>query len=500
MSLNAQVSAERVHIGFFGLRNAGKSSLVNRVTGQTLSIVSEVRGTTTDPVRKAMELLPVGPVVIIDTPGLDDEGALGEERVRRTRRVLDQTDIAVLVVDAAAGLSQADRELMQLFEGKRIPFVVAMNKADLVSVPESVPENTIYVSAQKNENIYALKEKIAALARSAASPRELIADLVSSGDAVVLVTPIDSAAPKGRLILPQQQTIRALLDAGCVPVVTRETELSRTLSLLSEPPALVVTDSQAFGIVSKTVPESVRLTSFSILFARYKGDLRTAVLGAADIDKTHRNVLVTHQFVTGAQTCDSEELSVGGTDNVDVSVFDDFDYVALGHIHGPQKIGHETVRYCGTPLKYSFSEVGHKKSVTVVELAEKGSVAIRTVPLVPKRDMSELRGAYNELMLRENYEGKPFRNDYLRITLTDEEDIPNAVNNLRTVYPYIMRLDYDNRRTRTESHVDGAEQVERKRPLTLFEEFYESQNGQPMSEEQRSFAKQLMERIWEGKE
>ena len=225
-----------------------------------------------------------------------------------------------------------------------------------------------------------------------------------------------------------------------------------------------------------------------------------AVLGAADIDKTHRNVLVTHQFVTGAQTCDSEELSVGGTDNVDVSVFDDFDYVALGHIHGPQKIGHETVRYCGTPLKYSFSEVGHKKSVTVVELAEKGSVAIRTVPLVPKRDMSELRGAYNELMLRENYEGKPFRNDYLRITLTDEEHIPNAVNNLRTVYPYIMRLDYDNRRTRTESHVDGAEQVERKRPLTLFEEFYESQNGQPMSEEQRSFAKQLMERIWEGKE
>mgnify|MGYP004504878373 FL=1 len=281
MSLNAQVSAERVHIGFFGLRNAGKSSLVNRVTGQTLSIVSEVRGTTTDPVRKAMELLPVGPVVIIDTPGLDDEGALGEERVRRARRVLGQTDIAVLVVDAAAGLSQADRELMQLFEGKRIPFVVAMNKADLVSVPESVPENTIYVSARENENIYTLKEKIAALARSAASPRELIADLVLPGDAVVLVTPIDSAAPKGRLILPQQQTIRALLDAGCVPVVTRETELSRTLSLLSEPPALVVTDSQAFGIVSKIVPESVRLTSFSILFARYKGDLRTVVLGAA---------------------------------------------------------------------------------------------------------------------------------------------------------------------------------------------------------------------------
>lgn len=281
MSLNAQVSAERVHIGFFGLRNAGKSSLVNRVTGQELSVVSEVRGTTTDPVRKAMELLPLGPVVIIDTPGLDDEGALGEERVRRARRVLDQTDIAVLVVDAAAGLSQADRELTQLFEERRIPYVIAMNKADLVSLPESIPDDTIYVSARENENIHALKEKLASLVRSAPAARELIADLVSPGDAVVLVTPIDSAAPKGRLILPQQQTIRALLDAGCVPIVTRETELAHTLSLLREPPALVVTDSQAFGVVSRIVPDTVRLTSFSILFARYKGDLRTAALGAA---------------------------------------------------------------------------------------------------------------------------------------------------------------------------------------------------------------------------
>ena len=281
MSLNAQVSAERVHIGFFGLRNAGKSSLVNRVTGQELSVVSEVRGTTTDPVRKAMELLPLGPVVIIDTPGLDDEGTLGEERVRRAHRVLDQTDIAVLVVDAAAGLSQADRGLTQLFEERHIPYVIAMNKADLVTVPENIPENMIFVSARENGNIHALKEKIAALVRSVPPARELIADLVSPGDAVVLVTPIDSAAPKGRLILPQQQTIRSLLDAGCIPVVTRETELARTLSLLREPPALVVTDSQAFGMVSRIVPDSVRLTSFSILFARYKGDLRTAVLGAA---------------------------------------------------------------------------------------------------------------------------------------------------------------------------------------------------------------------------
>lgn len=281
MSLNAQVSAERVHIGFFGLRNAGKSSLVNRVTGQELSVVSEVRGTTTDPVRKAMELLPLGPVVIIDTPGLDDEGTLGEERVRRARRVLDQTDIAVLVVDAAAGLSRADRGLIQLFEERHIPYVIAMNKADLVTVPENIPENMIFVSARENGNIHALKEKIAALVHSVPPARELIADLVSPGDAVVLVTPIDSAAPKGRLILPQQQTIRSLLDAGCIPVVTRETELARTLSLLREPPALVVTDSQAFGMVSRIVPDSVRLTSFSILFARYKGDLRTAVLGAA---------------------------------------------------------------------------------------------------------------------------------------------------------------------------------------------------------------------------
>ena len=283
MSLNAQVSAERVHIGFFGLRNAGKSSLVNRVTGQELSVVSEVRGTTTDPVRKAMELLPLGPVVIIDTPGLDDEGTLGEERVRRARLVLDQTDIAVLVVDLFSILIYVVFIFIsiQLFEERHIPYVIAMNKADLITVPENIPENMIFVSARENGNIHALKEKIAALVHSVPPARELIADLVSPGDAVVLVTPIDSAAPKGRLILPQQQTIRSLLDAGCIPVVTRETELARTLSLLREPPALVVTDSQAFGMVSRIVPDSVRLTSFSILFARYKGDLRTAVLGAA---------------------------------------------------------------------------------------------------------------------------------------------------------------------------------------------------------------------------
>ena len=223
----------------------------------------------------------------------------------------------------------------------------------------------------------------------------------------------------------------------------------------------------------------------------------SAVLRAANVDTARRNVLVAHQFVTGAVPCESEELSVGGTDNVAVCVFDDFDYVALGHIHGPQKVGRETVRYCGTPLKYSFSEVGHKKSVTVVEMGEKGSVGIRTVPLVPRRDMSELRGTYNTLMLRENYEGKPLRNDYLHITLTDEEDIPNAVSNLRVVYPNLMRLDYDNARTRAGGVIEGADRAEQKPPLTLFGEFYESQNGTPMSEEQQAFADKLIASIWE---
>lgn len=225
-------------------------------------------------------------------------------------------------------------------------------------------------------------------------------------------------------------------------------------------------------------------------------DAVAAVLRAANVDTARRNVLVAHQFVTGGASCESEELSVGGTDNVDVCVFDDFDYVALGHIHGPQKVGRETVRYCGTPLKYSFSEAKNKNSVTVVELGEKGSVGIRTVPLVPRRDMFELRGTYHSLMLRENYEGKPYRNDYLHITLTDEEDIPNAVSNLRVVYPNLMRLDYDNARTRAGIVIEGADKAEQKSPQKLFGEFYESQNGEPMSEEQQAFVDRLITSIW----
>lgn len=284
MGLNAQPSGERVHIGFFGLRNAGKSSVVNRVTGQTLSIVSDVKGTTTDPVQKAMELLPIGPVIIIDTPGIDDEGTLGKERVRRALRVLEKTDIAVLVTDSTRGLQPAEQELLELFRKREIPFVIAHNKADLTSVPAAMPENEIYVSAAADSNIRELKELIARAVKPIEPEKRLVADLLEPNDTVVLVVPIDSAAPKGRLILPQQQTIRDILEAGAISLVTRETELTRTLESLREPPRLVITDSQAFGIVDKLVPKNVQLTSFSILFARYKGNLRQAILGAAQLN------------------------------------------------------------------------------------------------------------------------------------------------------------------------------------------------------------------------
>lgn len=228
-------------------------------------------------------------------------------------------------------------------------------------------------------------------------------------------------------------------------------------------------------------------------------DALAAAIEAMGVDPAQRNVLVTHQFVTGAARCDSEEISVGGTDNVDVSVFEPFDYVALGHIHGPQQVGRETVRYCGTPLKYSFSEAKHQKSVTVVELGEKGAVSVRTVPLTPMRDLAELRCTYEELTFRGFYQGTSYPRDYVHITLTDEEDIPDAVSKLRIIYPNLMKLDYDNKRTRAGIVLERAEDQQRS-PLELLEEFYEKQNGQPMGEEQRAFAKNLMERIWEENE
>lgn len=284
MSLNDKASAERIHIGFFGLRNAGKSSLVNAVTNQKLSLVSDIKGTTTDPVKKAMELLPLGPVVIIDTPGIDDEGDLGLQRVEKAKQMLNLTDIAVLVVDSTKGLSTADNDLINSFKQKNIPYIIAMNKSDLLDAPSPAEENTVFVSATSGSGVEKLKSLITLFAKSAENKRPLVSDLVKPNDTVILVVPIDDAAPKGRLILPQQQTIRELLEAGAITLVTRDTELKATLDNLKNPPRLVITDSQAFGRVSKIVPQDIMLTSFSILFARYKGDLKTAVEGAAMLD------------------------------------------------------------------------------------------------------------------------------------------------------------------------------------------------------------------------
>ena len=272
MSMNQTPSGERTHIGFFGRRNAGKSSLVNAVTGQELAVVSDVKGTTTDPVTKAMELLPLGPVLIIDTPGFDDEGALGEKRVRKTKQILNKTDIAVLVVDAAEGMKECDRELLEIFEEKKIPYLVVYNKCDLQVA------DGLCVSALTGAGIHELKEKIAAL-KPADNGRRIIADKLKVGDFVVLVVPIDTAAPKGRLILPQQQTIRDILDAGAIAIMAKESELAETLKNLGKKPAVVITDSQVFKSVAQIVPSDVPLTSFSILMARYKGLLDEAAKG-----------------------------------------------------------------------------------------------------------------------------------------------------------------------------------------------------------------------------
>ncbi len=279
-SLNETVSAERVHIAFFGRRNAGKSSLVNAVTGQSLAVVSDVKGTTTDPVKKAMELLPIGPVMIIDTPGFDDEGTLGEMRVRKTQEILAKTDVAVLVVDASLGFTEAERDFLKIIEEKKLPVVTVFNKCDIAGAP-ALAENEIAVSAKSGEGITALKEMLGRLAKVKQNTRKIVGDLITRGDIIVLVTPIDESAPKGRLILPQQQTIRDILDSGASAVVCQVEELSGMLSSLKAPPRMVITDSQAFGRVSKTVPPHIPLTSFSILFARYKGNLESQVLGAA---------------------------------------------------------------------------------------------------------------------------------------------------------------------------------------------------------------------------
>lgn len=286
MGMNQTPASERIHIGFFGKRNAGKSSVVNKVTGQTLAIVSPVKGTTTDPVYKTMELLPMGPVMIIDTPGIDDEGRLGELRVKKTYQVLNKTDVAVLVVDGTVGITDVDQEMIRMFKEKDIPYIVVFNKKDLCdqcSNMEGVP--SIWVSAEKGDGIHELKEKIAALSRQEESEKRIVGDMILPGDFVVLVVPVDSAAPKGRLILPQQQTIRDILDAGGITVVVKDSELKDALDGLGRKPKMVITDSQAFDKVSKITPENIMLTSFSILFARYKGRLESTVKGAAGLYK-----------------------------------------------------------------------------------------------------------------------------------------------------------------------------------------------------------------------
>lgn len=287
MSLNSVTSGERVHIAFFGMRNAGKSSLVNAVTNQDLSVVSDVMGTTTDPVKKSMELLPIGPVVMIDTPGLDDEGELGEKRIKKTKQILAMTDAAVIVADANKGIRQPDRELIKLLDEKKLPYIIAYNKSDLIAEKKSLKNNEIYVSAKEKENINELKNKIGALFLGTLNEKHIVSDLLEQGDHVLLVVPIDDAAPKGRLILPQQQVIRDILDSHCSVSVCQTEEVSGTLKLLAREPKLVITDSQAFESVAKDIPPNILLTSFSILFARYKGELAELVRGAAKIDNLH---------------------------------------------------------------------------------------------------------------------------------------------------------------------------------------------------------------------
>ena len=284
MGLNDTPQSERIHIGFFGRTNAGKSSLVNRITNQDLAIVSDTKGTTTDPVYKAMEILPLGPVVIIDTPGFDDDGVLGEKRISRTKLVLNKTDVAVLVVDLVEGMAKTDEQLIGLFEQKGIPYIIAYNKADLKETVSAGRPNEIYVSSVTGKNVDELKEMIAkaGLQKPAAAP--LISDLIKPGDTVVLVIPIDGSAPKGRIILPQQQVLREILDSNALAYIAQDTDLAKLLSNMKEKPALVVTDSQAFGKVSKIVPPDIKLTSFSILLARHKGFLESAVRGVRAID------------------------------------------------------------------------------------------------------------------------------------------------------------------------------------------------------------------------
>ena len=418
MSLNETVSAERVHIAFFGKRNAGKSSLVNAVTGQSLAVVSPVKGTTTDPVKKAMELLPLGPVVIIDTPGYDDEGELGALRIQKTNEVLASTDIAVLVYDAAVGMSGEDRALLQTLKERGLPVILAANKWDLLPLGEGAPANgrrdgepvpyglagakadgkndaPVPVSALTGFGVPELKERLAALAPKAKA-RYILADLVQPGDQVLLVIPIDESAPKGRLILPQQQTLRELLDLHCVPLCCQVEEISRVLGALREPPALVVTDSQAFGRVSALVPASIPLTSFSILFARYKGQLSTLAAGARALStlKDGDRVLIAEGCTHHRQCNDIGTVKLPGWVRKYTGKEPSFSFTSGGEF--PEDLRDYTlVIHCGGCM-LNEAAMGHRMSVAKaagVPMVNYG-VAIAEIHGILKRSLEPFR---NEL-------------------------------------------------------------------------------------------------------
>ena len=312
MGLNSTPSSERVHIGIFGKRNAGKSSVINAITNQSLAIVSDIKGTTTDPVSKAMELLPLGPVMIIDTPGLDDVGELGKMRIQKSYQVLNKSDIGILVIDGTFGQTDEDKALINKFKEKNIPYIVVMNKLDLVRKQQNIDENeinsnpnTIWVSSTTKENIYELKEMIAKQAPTYEPKFKIVGDLLNPSDFVVLVVPIDKAAPKGRLILPQQQTIRDILEANANAIVVKENELKNTLKNLGKKPKLVITDSQVFSKVSTDTQKDILLTSFSILFARYKGDLKETVKGVKTLENLKDNdTILISEGCTHHRQCD----------------------------------------------------------------------------------------------------------------------------------------------------------------------------------------------------
>ncbi|MCL2863984.1 MAG: [FeFe] hydrogenase H-cluster maturation GTPase HydF [Lachnospiraceae bacterium] len=285
MSLNSTPASHRIHIGIFGRRNAGKSSVINAITGQNLAIVSEQKGTTTDPVQKAMELLPLGPVVLIDTPGLDDVGALGSQRIKKAEQILAKTDIALLVIDGTIGMDNVEENILITIKDKKIPYLIVTNKSDLLDTKPHPTDESIYISAHTKENIDVLKEALAKLGEHIKISKPLVADLIQTGDFVVLVTPIDEGAPKGRLILPQQQVIREIIDFGATALVTDVAQLQTTLNGLKQPPSLIITDSQVFQKVNALAPANIRLTSFSILFARFKGSLTQLCEGAFAINR-----------------------------------------------------------------------------------------------------------------------------------------------------------------------------------------------------------------------